>query len=467
MKRTTLVALMLSTLLLAAFGLFAVAACGYSEDESPADEAAMDAVDDTSSNSTSTTPPDVAPGDVSLAMSRVPRISAADADADPLAASRAIEAFGLDLYALLADAGGSGNVVFSPASIVTALVMAYAGAAGTTAEEMAQTLHIDLPADRLHTSFNALDALLETRNREEQDHRGEDVGVVINTANSLWAQLDLAFEPQFLDTLAANYGAGVRLVDYASAAEGARQAINAWVSDETAGKIPELIAAGGLDALTRLVLVNAVYLDATWASQFDPRATKPGDFHTLAGSTVTAQMMSQSSVFPYVRGDGWQAVELPYVHNELAMLLLVPDAGRFGETEDALKAGLLDTVVAGLTKTPEVRLTMPKFEFRAQSSLSDALRRLGMASAFAYETADFSGMTREEQLYISEVIHEAFIAVDEEGTEAAAATAIVMRTASAPMETVELTIDRPFLFALRDLDTGALLFFGRVTDPSA
>ncbi len=464
MKRTTHTALIVSILMLATVGLFGAAGCGRSDDEGPTDEATVDTAHQTSS---SAAVPDSTAGEVVLAMSQTARLSPTQADADPIAASQAIEACALDLYALLAETSGTDNVVFSPASIVTALVMAYAGAAGTTADEMAQTLHIDLPADRVHASFNALDSLLESRNHVEQDQQGKDVGVVVNTANSLWAQLGLTFEPQFLDTLAANYGAGVRLVDYRTAAEEARRAINAWVSDETAGKIPELIAAGGLDALTRLVLVNAVHLDATWASQFDPQATRPGDFHTLAGKTVTAQMMGQSSTFPYTHGDGWQAVELPYLHNELAMLLVVPDAGRFNGIQGALADGLLDTIIAGLSTGPEVQLTMPKFEFRTQSSLSDALRRLGMVSAFASETADFSGMTRAEQLYISEVIHEAFIAVDEEGTEAAAATAIVMRAASAPTETVELSIDRPFLFALRDIHTGALVFFGRVTDPSA
>ncbi len=291
--------------------------------------------------------------------------------------------------------------------------------------------------------------------------------MLVRTANSLWGQQDTVFEQIFLDTLAANYGAGMHLVDYKTAAEEARAAINEWVADETEDKITDLIPEGGLNALTRLVLVNAVYLDATWAAQFDPELTSEGQFTTLAGDPVAASMMFQSSSFPYASGNGWQAVELPYLRDELAMLVVVPGAGRFTEVESRLNGGLIDEVVGQLGMGPEVDLTMPKFEFRTQAGLSDALAGLGMPSAFDPASADFSGMTAQEALFISDVIHEAYIAVDEEGTEAAAATAVVMRATAAPVETVELTIDRPFLFALRDRDTGALLFMGRVTDPTA
>ena len=357
--------------------------------------------------------------------------------------------------------------MFSPASIVTALTMTYAGAAGTTAEEMAAALHLSLPEEALHPAFNSLDTLVESRSWEGKDHEGKDVGVLVKSANSLWGQQDMVFKQPFLDTLAANYGAGIRLVDYKTAAETARQAINDWVSAETAEKIPELIPQGTLDALTRLVLVNAIYLDATWASQFDPDLTQDGGFTTLDGEGVTAPMMRQSSSFPYGKGEGWQAVELPYLHNELAMLVVVPDQGRFAEVEARLASGLISEAAAGLQLGAEVNLTMPKFEFRTQADLNGSLRALGMETAFDPATADFSRMTAEEKLFVSDVIHEAYIAVDEEGTEAAAATAVVMRTASAPLEIVELRIDRPFLFALRDMETGALLFLGRVADPTA
>jgi serpin B len=378
-----------------------------------------------------------------------------------------METFGADLYGVLAGEHAGGNLVFSPASIVTALAMTYAGAAGTTAEEMAAALHFSLPEEALHRAFNSLDTLIESRSWEGKDHEGKDVGVLVRSANSLWGQQDLAFEQPFLDTLAGNYGAGIRLVDFKTAAETARKAINDWVSAETAEKIPELIPQGALDTLTRLVLVNAIYLDATWASQFDPDSTQDGSFFTSAGETVTTPMMRQSASFAYGKGDGWQAIELSYLHNELAMLLVVPDQGRFAEVEGRLPGGLIGEAAAGLVKGVEVNLSMPKFEFRTQAGLTDTLRALGIEGAFDLRTADFSRMTTDEDLFISDVIHEAFIAVDEEGTEAAAATAVVMRTASAPLEIVELNIDRPFLFALRDVETGAILFLGRVTNPTA
>lgn len=406
-------------------------------------------------------------GDVVLAASDLSRLSASATRDDVLSASESFRSFGADLYRVLAEEAGDANLVFSPASIVTALVMTYAGAAGTTAEEMAATLHLGLEDDALHQAFNSLDSILESRSWQGKDPEGKDVGVVVRTANSLWAQKDLTFEQPFLDTLALNYGAGVRLVDYKAEAEMARRAINDWVAEQTEDKIPDLIPEGALDALTRLVLVNAVYLDATWAHQFDKAATMDGPFTTLAGETVTTPMMRQSIEFPYAKGEGWQAVELPYLRDELSMLLIVPDQGRFSEVERSLGDGLLTDATAALTSGAEVDLAMPKFEFRTQAGLSDALKALGMPTAFDPMAADFSGMTTEEALLINDVIHEAYIAVDEEGTEAAAATAVIMRATAMPAEQITLVVDRPFLFALQDRETGALIFLGRVTDPTA
>jgi serpin B len=412
---------------------------------------------------------------VQLAMSGLTRLTPAAPQTDLLSAATSMQTFGVDLYSVLKNAAGDGNLVLSPSSIATALAMTYAGASGATAQEMAATLHFTLSGDALHQAFNSLDAAIESRSFQEKDQDGKRVGVLIKTANSLWGQKDLNFEKPFLDTLAANYGAGIRLVDFKTAAEQARKVINEWVADQTEDKIPELIPQGALDTLTRLVLVNAIYLDATWASQFDPASTKEGDFKTLAGKTVTAQMMNQTLSCPYSQGDGWQAVELPYLGGKVAMLVIVPDAGRFDEMEGRLD-GLVQDAVASLGQAnqgpqgpqspSEVALTMPKFKFRTQAGLKDALMALGMKSAFGPE-ADFSAMTAQQKLSISDVIHEAYIAVDEEGTEAAAATGVIIRETAMPMQTVQLTIDRPFIFALRDVDTGALLFLGRVTDPTA
>jgi serpin B len=404
---------------------------------------------------------------VRLAMSDLSRDIGPAPDEDVTAAMAGMSLFGTDLYAALVAAAGDGNVVFSPMSIVTALAMTYAGAKGETAQEMADTLHSTISADALHKALSTLDNTLGLRNFQQKNAEGKDEGVLLKTANSLWAQDGLTFEQAFLDTLAVNYGAGVRLVDYRTAAEAARQAINKWVSGQTNDKIPELLAEGVLDSLTRLVLVNAVYLDATWANQFDPQATADGDFNTLAGETVTAKMMSQSTVLPYASGEGWQAVLLPYLHEDLDMMLIVPDEGRFADVESQLADGLIDRAAGFVKWDLQVALTMPKFKFRTQSGLTQALGALGIKAAFDPNSADFSGMTKQERLYISDVIHEAYIDVDEEGTEAAAATAVVMRLTSAmPTEQVQLTIDRPFIFAIRDRPTGAILFLGRVTDPT-
>jgi serpin B len=413
------------------------------------------------------TAPTTAAEQTVLAASHLSRATAPAPRDDVLSASGSLGSFAADLYGVLAKEAGDSNLVFSPASVVTALVMTYAGAEGTTAEEMAATLHLGLEGDTLHQAFNSLDRILESRSWEGKDAEGKDVGVLVRTANSLWAQRDLAFQQPFLDTLALNYGAGVRLVDYKTEAERARRAINDWVAGQTEDKITDLIPEGALDALTRLVLVNAVYLDATWANQFDKALTTDGRFTTIGGDPVTTPMMRQSAGFPYAKGEGWQAVELPYLRDELSMIVIVPDEGGFAQVEGRLAEGLIAEVRALLSPGAEVDLSLPKFEFRTQAGLSDALRALGMQRAFDPQAADFSGMTEEEALFIDDVIHEAYIAVDEEGTEAAAATAVVMRATAMPAQQITLVVDRPFLFALQDRDTGALLFLGRVTDPTA
>ena len=288
------VALLVAGLLLGSFLL--LAACGTA----PGD--GKDTTTSTGDNVTTSTTASASHDDVLVAASDLARVSASAPRADILSASGSIGAFGSDLYSVLAKTAGTGNLVFSPASIETALAMTYAGAAGQTAEEMAKTLHFGLQGDALHQAFNSLDSLLESRSWQGKDSDGKDQGVLVKTANSLWAQKDLAFEKLFLDTLASDYGAGVRLVDYKAAAEDARTTINKWVAGQTENKITDLIPQGALDELTRLVLVNAVYLDATWASPFDKAMTADGQFTTLAGSAVTTPMMSQSAVFPYAKG---------------------------------------------------------------------------------------------------------------------------------------------------------------------
>jgi len=411
---------------------------------------------------------------VSLAESAAERLTGSAPGSDVAAVSESIAAFGADLYRVLALREPKANLVLSPTSVATALAMTYAGAAGTTAQQMAATLHFSLANEALHQAFNSLDLALASRNREPQGPEHDD-GVLVKTANSPWAQQDCEFRPEYLDTLASDYGASVRLVDYSTAkgAEAARQAINAWVAEQTGGKIVDLVPPDYRERTPDpivLMLVNAIYLDAAWAVQFPPRSTEDREFTTLDGTKVTTPMMFKIDSLPYAFGEGWQAVELPYVGGELAMLLIVPDAGRFDEIESLLGEGLVADVAGALAEGSEVRLLLPKFEFRMKAGLRDALRALGMTDAFDRDRADFSGMstTLKNYLYIADVVHEAYIAVDEKGTEAAAATGVTMAASASTvtLQPIELTIDRPFIFALRDRETGAILFLGRVTDPT-
>jgi serpin B len=251
-------------------------------------------------------------------------------------------------------------------------------------------------------------------------------------------------------------------VDYVADTEGARKLINGWVSDQTEQRIPELLVPGVLAPDSRLTLVNAIYLKAPWLEPFAVEATEPGPFTRADGTTVQVPLMGASAAMRHARGTGWQAVEIPYIGGSLAMTVIVPDD--LASFEAALTADQLASITGALAET-QVTLTFPKFSIETKAQLADVLAALGMPSAFA-DGADFSGITTAEQLVISDVIHQANIDVDEKGTEAAAATAVVMRATGMPVEPVTVRVDRPFIFALRDVPTGAVLFLGRVGDPS-
>ena len=396
-------------------------------------------------------------GAVELAKADVPRASASAGDA--ARAADAVNAFGLDLYRLVA--GDEGNIVVSPASIALALAMARAGARGTTADEMDAVLH-DVANDA-HASWpNALDQALTAHSGTFKDDNGDDHDVTLRIANSTFAQRGMHLETAYLEALASRFGSGVRLVDYATDAEAARRLVNGWVSEQTERRIPELLVQGILTSATRLTLVNAVYLKAPWQTPFPESATRPGSFTLADGATVEVPMMAATLSVPYAAGNGWQAVELPYVGGALAMTVIVPDDHDAFET--ALTAEALDAIVGDLDEH-SVTLSMPKFGIETKAMLADLLAELGMPTAFD-GGADFSGITADEELVISDVVHQANIDVDEKGTEAAAATAVVMRGSASP-DQVTLHVDRPFLFALRDVQTGTVLFLGRVSDPSA
>lgn len=387
------------------------------------------------------------------------------AEADPAlgrATGEALAGFAVDLYAQLP---AEGNLVFSPYSAYVALGMARAGAVGQTRDEMSAVLHADVagpnPGD-LDGGLNAISQALAERPGEFESFEGT-VTLELSTANQIWAQQGREPLDAFLQTLGREYGAGMRLVDFAGDTEGARQAINAWVSDQTRERIPMLIPMGILTPTTPLVLTNAVYLNAPWAIPFNEGATADAPFTRLDGATVDAPLMQQQTEYAYLEGDGFQAIELDYINNELSMVVVVPDAGAFRDVEAALDAETLVGLPEQMSST-EVMLRFPKFEFRVPSPLNGPLAELGMPTAFSGD-ADFSGIWGAPGFFISAVIHEAFIAVDEKGTEAAAATAVAFDE-SAPERIVELTVDRPFLFFIRDVETGAVLFLGRVLDPT-
>jgi len=370
-------------------------------------------------------------------------------------------AFAFELYQALK--GEEGNLFYSPYSISLALAMTYAGARNETAEQMADTLQFILEQERLHPAFNWLDVELASRGEGAEGQDGEEFR--LNIVNAIWGQKDYSFLSAFLDVLAENYGAGLRILDFITETEASRLAINQWVSDQTEGRIEDLIPQGAIDALTRLVLTNAIYFNAAWEYPFDEDMTADGPFYLLDGGQVTVPMMKQTESFGYTEGEGYQAVELLYDGGELSMVVLLPEAGQFEAFEEGLQAQQVCNIISGLQPT-EVALTMPQFEFDSEFSLKDTLAGMGMPIAFS-SGADFSGMTGNPELFISDVVHKAFVAVDEAGTEAAAATAVIMKLTAVPDPPVEVTLDRPFIFLIRDIETGTILFVGRVMNPGA
>jgi len=428
------------------------------------------------------------------ALSEKPRATqAAVPEADLAELTAANRAFACDLYRVLRRPGR--NLFFSPHSISVALAMAFAGACAATADEMAETLHFTLPPERLHAAFNALQIALASRTGDEalagdggvpsgpsleqrlRMHRERpdlfpdprnDGRFRLSIVNAMWAQVSYTFLDTFLDILAENYGAGLALLDFTAAPEPARLAINDWVASQTEDRIRDLIPPGAIDTLTRLVLTNAIYFKAQWQETFSEAHTRDEDFHLLSGATVSVSMMHQTADFGHAPGEGFQAIELPYKGGAISMFVLLPDTGAFEDFEFSLDAALVDRIVTQV-RTRELVLSMPKFEFAADFALSGTLADLGMPAAFG-DDADFSAITGDRDLLISDVIHKAFVAVDEEGTEAAAATAVIFAERSLPMQMEEplvVTIDRPFVFLIRDRQTGTVLFAGRVLDPRA
>ena len=335
---------------------------------------------------------------------------------------------------------------------------------------MADTLQYRLSQGSLHPAFNALDRTLASRGKDPggTQNQGEaNEYFRLNIANAVWGQHGYGFLPDFLDVLAENYGAGMRPLDFAGAPEESRARINDWIAEETEDKVKNLLPPGTIDPSTRLVLTNAIYFNASWHWRFNKRQTKVGPFHLEGGGSVDVPMMTETSddFYGYAKGDGYQAVDVPYAWREMSMTILLPDEGALGELEDSLNADLLDRIIDDI-EIDYVTLTMPLFKFESEFSLGGTLAGMGMPDAFDGR-ADFSGMSGTQGLWISEVVHKAFVSVDERGTEAAAATVVAVLVSEPSKEPIPVTVNRPFIFLIRDTATSTVLFLGRVMNPDA
>ncbi|TXG85048.1 MAG: serpin family protein [Thermomicrobiales bacterium] len=376
-------------------------------------------------------------------------------------------AFALDLYAVLQD--DEGNLFVSPYSIAQALAMTYAGANGATAEQMAEVLHFTMDADGVPVAFQTLNNDLVTRGTAPADTDNGYPPRSLHIANGLWGEQTFPFSTVFSDTLADHYGAGLQPADFLNDPDGMRQQINDWVAEHTEGKIEDIVPEGAITEDSRLVLANAIYFYGGWLDTFNAERTADGDFHLRDGSTTSVPFMHQQAHFSYAAGEGYQVIELPYAGSQFTFTVILPDEGKFDDVEADLNPESLATALAS-AGSRELILAMPKFEFDYSTSLADALEAMGMTDAFDSSLADFSGMLEPgsaDPIWIGDVLHKAFVSVDEKGTEAAAATAVLMAGAAAPTDPpLEVDIDRPFIFLIRDTQTGTILFIGRVMDPS-
>ncbi len=353
-----------------------------------------------------------------------------------------------------------GNFFYSPHSISSALAMTWAGARGQTETDMATALHFTLSQEKLHPAWNQLDLALASRGKDAKGSDGQ--GFRLNIANAVWGQVGYPFEMPFLDVLGKHYGAGMHVVDYIAAPEEAVSLINGWVEKKTEGKIKDILSPDAIDASTRLVLTNAVYFNAAWRTPFEEMNTQTAPFTTSAGASVDVPMMQGNLETRYGKGADFAAVELPYDGDELSMVLVLPDD--LDAFEGSFDATRFAEVMGSLSSSYSVDTRLPRFKFDSKFSLVDPLKALGMGIAFT-DAADFSGINGTGGLVISDVIHQSFVSVNEAGTEAAAATAVIVGETSIP-EPAAITFDRPFLFLIRDIATKSVLFIGRVTDPS-
>ena len=369
--------------------------------------------------------------------------------------------FALDLYGEVCSADDTGNVFFSPYSISAALGMTYCGARGETAASMADVLHFSLPAGLVNTGFHRISETLRSGSSVDQES-GD--GFTLAVSNGLWVQNGYSLLDQYTAAVTSAYEASVENLDFAGDSEGSRNTINSWVSQNTMNRIMNLIPPGVLSADTRLVLTNAVYFKASWIHSFDEYATSEGRFTLADGSVVVVPMMRQTEFFSYGSSNNWSAVSMGYAGGSANMLIILPE-GDINEFQEGFDSSMLERIRESLSRQ-NVQLSMPKFEFTQSMPLSEILIALGMEPAFGQD-ADFSGITGNRELFITEVMHKAFVKVDETGTEAAAATGVVMAMECIPPTPVEMHINRPFIFLIQDESTGSIVFMGRVMNPAS
>jgi serpin B len=372
-----------------------------------------------------------------------------------------INTFALRMYQQLCIQE-QGNIFFSPYSIVAALGMTEAGARGETMNEIREALAVTLEDDAFHAAMNGLDLSLA-------EHTGSTSGLTLNMVNTTWVRKGMTFLPEYLDLLARYYGAGVNVLDFTNEPEPSRIIINTWVADQTNQRITDLLPPGSIKPITVLVLTNAIYFLADWLNQFNTDLTTDENFTRLDNTVVTVPLMQLGETgkivrMKYSRMGSACAIDLPYKGDRLCMTVILPDMGTFEIFQGSLSGKSVSDLIAALDSTALPPVRLPKFKFTSGSiSLSGALKELGMVDAFT-GAADFSSIFGTRSIYISDVIHKAFISVDEKGTEAAAATAVIFDRNSIPTPT--FIADRPFLFVIRDRLTGVILFIGRILDPT-
>jgi serpin B len=371
-------------------------------------------------------------------------------------------AFGMSLYSQISK--NPGNVFFSPYSISEAFALLYAGAKGETATEMERALHITLKSDNLHVAYQDMlkgfDEFVAYKRNPKDENK-----VRIDIANGLWAQKGFPLRDDFVGTVRNYHRAEPATLDFAGAPEQSCTTINNWISDRTIGMIKDIVTPGSVNASTKLVLANTIYFEAKWSSPFLSMATKEGEFHTLNNSTVTVPMMVERTPYGYTEDSAWQAAELSYRDIPMAMLVILPRPRKFAEVERMLNAEFLASLDNSL-QYESLLLTIPKFKFTSPSiTLKETLSTLGLKTVFT-EKADLSGISTSP-LSLADALHKASVVVDEEGTIAAATTVLLMRgSGPSPKKPIEFTADRPFIFLIRDLKSRAVLFMGRVVDPS-